>query len=637
MPVDPFNAAGIALGAASLAIQLFDGCVKGIEFNTLSINYFGQIAHDYLHSGFTFLVDTVQMPERCAIRRLRLVLEFNRLLAWGKVAGLIEASAGAESSQGLSVSRMDVMAVLSEIRTILEAFADLNTEYNELKPQPEAENRVSRSMTITDEVSSLKLVYEKNRRKRRYPLGTNHVMEAVEGIRAVARNPKRITWRLVDEKHFDNLLGRLGKLIDSLRELVEDHQLRQLQELTREIHMQMVQVRGSVTELKQLMTATNSHSLVLSGSDKTQSDGFQLLYNLAKLKEINTSGIHADAVAALSIPIDCVVYERARNQSRMVAKYTSEGSGQKFVWVEWKSYTKELSRDGSGPLEMDISSTALEQSAQLASLLACPKLEDFHVPHCFGYFLEKDNRGRTSRLGWVFKIPDSEYGSHAPRSLHWLFSNVARPPLSDRVSIACKLTTSLMYLHSVNWLHKAIRSDNVVFYWDGTRPNLEQPILAGFEYARHDAHDISERPDPNPTWDIYRWPSIQGEAPAAVRSRKIFDIYSLGLVLMEILFWKPLATLLELPDLSTVTLSQSKGIREHLLGESQCLDNVLDIGGRKYHGVVRRCLEGYLNDEAGHSGLGIKVDDNESDVYTSILLQERYVEHVVQELKGIQV
>ncbi|KAM0421350.1 hypothetical protein ACHAPT_010885 [Fusarium lateritium] len=536
---------------------------------------------------------------------------------------------------------MDVMAVLSEVRTILETFADLNTEYNELRTQSNNETGVSESTTITEEVSSLKLVYEKNRRKRRYPLGTNHVMEAVEGIRAVARNPKRIIWRLVDERHFDTLLGRLGKLNDSLRELVEDHQLRQLQEVTREIHMQMVQVRGSVAELKQLMTATlllpNSHSLGLSGPDRAQPDGTQLLYNLAKLKEINTRSIHADVVANLSIPIDCVVYQRIRNQSRMVATYTPNGCEKMLVWVEWKSYHGELSRNALGQLELAISPTALQQSAQLADLLACPKSEDFCAPHCLGYLLDKEGQGGTCRLGWVFEMPDSTDGSYAPRSLHWLFAHVARPPLSDRVTIACKLATSLMYLHSVNWLHKAIRSDNVVFYWNGSRPNLERPILAGFEYARHDAHDISDRPDPNPGWDIYRWPSIQGEAPTAVRSRKIFDIYSLGLVLMEILFWKPMATLLKLPELSEVTLRQSKGIREHLLKEPGCLDDVLDTGGKKYYGVVRRCLEGYQNEELGQSGLGIEVNDNESDVNTSILLQERYVEHVVRELKSIQV
>ena len=62
----------------------------------------------------------------------------------------------------------------------------------------------------------------------------------------------------------------------------------------------------------------------------------------------------------------------------------------------------------------------------------------------------------------------------------------------------------------------------------------------------------------------------------------------------------------------------------------------MNTAGKKYYGVVRRCLEGYLNDEAGQSGLGIR-DDNETDVHTSILLQERYVKYVVQELKSIQV
>ncbi|KAH7268221.1 hypothetical protein B0J15DRAFT_545100 [Fusarium solani] len=331
----------------------------------------------------------------------------------------------------------------------------------------------------------------------------------------------------------------------------------------------MVQVRGSVAELQQFMTAsllpTNSNSLELSGPNKTQPDSIQLLYNLAKLEEINTSSIHADIVADLSIPIDCVVYEPARNQPRMVAKYTPGGREKRFVGVEWKTYHRELSRNASGQLELDISPTALQQSAQLANLLASPKSEDFCAPHCSGYVLEKDNQERTSRLGWDFQMPDSTDDASAPLSLHWLFTRVPQPPLSDKVTIASKLATSLMYLHSVKWLHKAIRSDNIVFYWDGTRTNLEQPILAGFEYAHHDAHDISERSDPNPVWDIYRWPSIQDEAPTTVHSQKIFNIYSLGIVLMEILFWKPLDTLLELPDLSTVTLFRSKEIRDDLI------------------------------------------------------------------------
>lgn len=123
--------------------------------------------------------------------------------------------------------------------------------------------------------------------------------------------------------------------------------------------MQMVQVRGSVAELQQLMTASlllaNSNSLELSGPNKTQPDSIQLLYNLAKREEINTSSIHADIVADLSIPIDCVVYEPARNQPRMVAKYTPGGREKRFVWVEWKTYHRELSRNVSGQLELDIS------------------------------------------------------------------------------------------------------------------------------------------------------------------------------------------------------------------------------------------------------------------------------------------
>src|SRR5256885_778688 len=61
----------------------------------------------------------------------------------------------------------------------------------------------------------------------------------------------------------------------------------------------------------------------------------------------------------------------------------------------------------------------------------------------------------------------------------------------------------------------------------------------GYEFSRFDSDSqISERPVENPEEDIYRHPSAH--PAAASRFRKEFDVYSFGLILMEIAKWKPL-------------------------------------------------------------------------------------------------
>ena len=104
----------------------------------------------------------------------------------------------------------------------------------------------------------------------------------------------------------------------------------------------------------------------------------------------------------------------------------------------------------------------------------------------------------------------------------------------QRIVLAHTIAQSLMYGHSVNWLHKGVSSDNIFFFiTPGQNPNHATYILSGFEYARPDLpEELTEQPSENFGHDVYR--HAEALLRSGSHSKKSYDIYSLGVVLVEI-------------------------------------------------------------------------------------------------------
>ncbi|OCK88557.1 uncharacterized protein K441DRAFT_681764 [Cenococcum geophilum 1.58] len=533
--MDPLSVAGVALGAVSLAIQVFDGCVQ----------------------GFNFLVAAVKMPETCAALRLRLIMEYNNLLVWGKVAGLIENEEGSKISSILGADQLVMASILSEIRFLLESFAELNGRYKELKPygnKEEQDQAGSHAATIDlgKEVSSMTLLYERTKTKRPHPWDVTKFIAASKKLGAMMKHPNRIVWAVVDESNFKTLLKRLHELVAHLHGLMGGHQIQTLLDTTRKTYLEMVQVRSSVSELKSLMIAA-----VLLGSQGYQQRNDQILRELARLKNLNAplsqNGENPDSTC---IKAEQLKYLRENSlQAWTKATYVKPGCSPRRVWIEWKQYTMEHVQ-GDDSHDLKIHPNTLRWTAELAALLASPKPDDFCTPHCFGYFDDSTSR----RFGWVFKIPG----------------------------------------------------------------------MSGFEYSRPDNEGTSECSKPKPQWDLYRWPDIQRAEPQEKNSRKTYDIYSLGLILLEIANWKSLGEIMGFRDVTKLPLKESRGIRSKLLDpDSPYLAQVLETVGKKYHAVVRRCIQ-------GHEGFGIEENDDERSAETGLKLQREYTKEVVHKLKSIE-
>ena len=185
-----------------------------------------------------------------------------------------------------------------------------------------------------------------------------------------------------------------------------------------------------------------------------------------------------------------------------------------------------------------------------------------------------------------------------------------------------------MYLHSVNWLHKGLRSHNILFFNPpNSTPKYDSPIISGFAYARPDLPEEKTDRPPHPSKDdIYRHPAVlRGAAP---RSQKSHDIYSLGVVLVEIAYWQPIDEIMGISNAKRDLKGVSK-VRERLLNE-RVLEKVEGFVGEVYGRVARRCL-------VGGSELGVEKDEDEEGKEVGAKMQAVLAEEIVGKLGEIRV
>ncbi|CZR64724.1 uncharacterized protein PAC_14623 [Phialocephala subalpina] len=129
----------------------------------------------------------------------------------------------------------------------------------------------------------------------------------------------------------------------------------------------------------------------------------------------------------------------------------------------------------------------------------------------------------------------------------------AAHPLNQRFELARKVTAAAFFLHSIGWVHKSIQSQNIIVIEEALSPtssrkqfphSLGRPYLLNFQWARsaEGDSDPQSRTGRGMETEIYRHPDRQGLQGTSneIRYSMMHDIYSLGVVLLELGLWRPL-------------------------------------------------------------------------------------------------
>lgn len=226
---------------------------------------------------------------------------------------------------------------------------------------------------------------------------------------------------------------------------------------------------------------------------------------------------------------------------------------------------------------------------------------DLHTIDCLGY----TDDSVSSRYGLVYKAPQASYSS-----LHALIisNDLRTPELGERFKLAHTLAVAIWSLHSLDWLHKSVCSSNILFFpsaisasasqapvASASVPSLSSPYLLGFDASRPDhMGEMSIASKNSAASDLHRHPnSLNGISRKEYC--KSYDIYSLGLVLLEIGLWKVLQSFHK-PHYSP------ERFREKVVVQN-LVPSLNSKTGRLYREVVEHCLfarEDLTSQEAGH-------------------------------------
>ncbi|KAK3938486.1 prion-inhibition and propagation-domain-containing protein [Diplogelasinospora grovesii] len=644
--MDPVTAAGLALGVASIGLQVYTGCIQGIQL----------------------LVTALDFPEDCKYLNIRLRMEQQRLFAWSETSGLLDLDV--KDSKKVLKSNTFIL----HRQTILDLLVQVQCLFKEFKEQQE---RYKLLQTTNDQDDVLEKP-EKDAAEANFPLPARRrdfIKKAMHSLKETSKEAAaRLRWVSFDKAAFEGLLSRFSLLNDNMTDILDARLQVEIHHTVQDTNRGVLQLHHKIADLGRLVMALNvkleasraAPTLQMSVAQKhANADGLQLLSQLAKFKAFNesiesekkTPWDEATAMClGLGNPDDQkhLMFDRSMIQldpaaaesdlPRCEAILNLPGGVRKKVWIEWKDYDRGRPGDVSPPKEV-----IMDRVRKLAALLNhTPKPDAFRTPHCLGFFDkaspsaegagndDDDEDILNLRLGLVFERPqdDDLHTSLPPVSLRDLLQEKHKPRVTDRIKLAHAISNCLLYLHAVNWLHKGLRSHNIVFFRTKSgHVDYSKPYLSGFDFSRPARPDeMTDIPGDDAEHNLYRHPHAQSTNPGMTRERfkKSFDIYSLGVVFVEIAHWATIDEILKI-DLNAARGRPSFAlrVREKLLAE----DQIMALGvcmGQVYEDATRKCI-------AGGQELGLSDTDDETNDMIAARLSMVFYEDVVQRLGEVRV
>ena len=561
---------------------------------------------------------------------MRLHIEQQRFLNFAFEAGLLNEDGVVCST--LQVNRSLLLAILAEIKLLFESFAAANGKYE----KEVAHGPVDHSYPELDLMSVLCIATSDHTQperekvtskraeaaKRLLGLGKS-VAQTAKNLRTIVVEPKRLVWAAVDKDAFEQLISKLDGLNTFLISLLDSSQLQRLQDSMSTAYLEILQLRNDVGDLRSLVKAlapaaeanlniltgtleleSNALSQAVAEQMATQKKKESYLRHLANIKiqftkasNLSDSIVppfnHSQFIDGLLSQGDFGFLGLAPEAGTLQRRTRTIYRGRR-VWIEWK----DIPATGHTTIDEQVE----WRIGLLTDLLRSAKPEGFRVARCLGY-IKIPQTDDATRFGIVFEEPLIHGAESKIVTLQDLLERQPHPSLSARLALCALLARCVHSFHAVNWLHKALRPDNIIFFSSSEMPSLNEPFLSGFELSRPSIMDqLTEKPRFDPLQDIYRHPNAQS-SQADGKFRKSYDIYSLGVLMIQIALWKRIEDVVPLKDLAKAKPPALREIHPWLLGmpsdtgslsniteSGSCLQQVAFACGDSFRDIVQQCL-----------------------------------------------
>lgn len=590
------------------------------------------------------------MPSEYRHCKIRLQMEQQRFLNFGLEAGVLYTDG--VLCETLRINRSLLLAVLAEIKTLFEDYAKINGKYvdhtapvaigkdDQAEPETDLVSMLFLPLDDSPSVSNQGKKQEKNQRLSQLRKIVKGVVQTGRKIRAIALEPKHLVWATVDQSSFQSLIAKLGNFNSFLIALLDSARTESLQLTMDTSYNEILQIRDDLNSLTGLVKALSNDTDERGGSldalalnvnlfgdsilQETEVQRKKKRY-LKKLTEVKIQYKHihdqtdTESVISDRKPLDLSLFnfdsqDSVKGFPEFHTFATYEG---RRVWIEWSSYSSnQLNTDSVNYMPED-------RIRLLVELLSNEMPTAFRSPHCLGY-ITSDKQDDQIWFGIVFEKP-SEDPSTQIVTLQKLLQSRPVPSLSARISLCAAVAECIHTFHTVNWLHKGLRSDKIVFFSQRTsEPDLEAPYVLGYKLSRPNILDeLTEKPRFNACEDIYRHPFAQSSQSTG-NYHKSYDIYSLGILLIEIASWMPIHKFLGFSDLASVRPSALLTVQRQLLEDGNSLQRISSILGNAYMEIVELCLRA---DEVERPAYG-----GESKTSITVRLQRTLEQNIVRKL-----
>ncbi|KAI2993913.1 hypothetical protein CBS147346_10788 [Aspergillus niger] len=534
--------ASLGLGALSLSFQVFAGCVKG--FSILSAaSCFGKDA--------SFIQTMLNVEEY-------------RFVLWADIVGLTSQDCKILPQINMALAEV-LMIQLKEKLDDGKLKQNYNLELNSTpSPSPSPSTKTHSSNVDAKSDRSRGILAKAISDERRA-----EILERAKIIQGQNNLPRRLWWAVQDRSKFQNLVRDLRDIVNSLWSLVEPvRQLELSQQVERTLSL-AIRISNDIEGLKGLQASFQGQTSLRPNE--------AVLFNAAHLKAVreelqdDEDNPHGAPKSVCQEPLPKLSLSRTAELQPHLLKIGANRSASETIVpavYDGKPVLAESKR-----VHPRMKAKLKIRAENLSKLLSLPKSEFFSTLHCIG-FLEA-----SEEFIFLYDYPPGTDTGVPPQSLQGLLRDSKMKPLSvtSRLELALAICRTVLTVHTAGWLHKNIRSENIIFFGntessgDADAANLKSPYLAGFTFSRtNSAVEISDQVSEHPLRDIYRHPHSLGQScmPFAM----YMDLYSLGMVLVEIAEWRPLKhTIKKHVDVTNsvvdIQLQQLIGIQDWLLRE----------------------------------------------------------------------
>ena len=239
---------------------------------------------------------------------------------------------------------------------------------------------------------------------------------------------------------------------------------------------------------------------------------------------------------------------------------------------------------------------------ELKSLVRIIRLgsQKFQLLYCHGFYETREHYGLVYQLPAAIHF-DCSYQTESLGTvlLNEHFTTALANDLENRLVLGKALATTMYHLHSVQWVHKSFNPDNVLLFYrksqgGGIEIDWSRPYIVGFDTSRS-FRGVSAKLPPSFKWEnrVYTHPARQ-RANEYEPFRMLFDIYSLGVVLLEICQLKCFKHSDYRTDLGWTEIV-AEAVQKRL---QDLAHDLVKVVGKTYAEIVETCLSGKFRIDA---------------------------------------